>query len=443
MAASDDPPPPRSPSTRLIAPATRRGQGRRGVNPPVERASTLLSDRAGDMRDRAQGPLYGIEDLSAGAALKAALADLEGATDVWLTPSGLAAVTLPISALVRPGDQVICSDAAYGPTRRFLTGQMRNWGVETVFYPPDADAEAILGLITPATRLVVLEAPASLTFEMTDVPAVAAACRARGVLTLMDNTWGAGLAFQPLAHGVDVSVQALTKYVAGHSDVLAGSTAVRDADLARQIGAAHEQFGWRLPPDEAWLALRGLRTLPLRYAAQARSALRLAQWLQARPEVARVLYPPLPGSVGHALWKRDFTGAAGLFGLVMQGGSAEAAHALLDALELFGLGYSWGGFESLATHETPQLRYRQHSRVLEGELLRLHVGLEAPEDLIAPLMYASAALSFKVTPSFRIAAEGMVGTSSHDMVVRIGQQPAAHWGVPLASVAFRGEWVIR
>jgi len=385
MADSDDTTAPRAPSTRLIAPATRRGQGRRPVNPPIERASTMLNDRTRDMRDASLGPLYGIEDLSAGQALNAALADLEGATDVWLTPSGLACMTLPISALLKPGDQVLCSDAVYGPTRRFLSSHMAGWGVETVLYRPEASAEDILALATPATRLVILEAPASLTFEMQDVPAIAAACRARGILTLMDNTWAAGLGFQPLMHGVDISAQALTKYVSGHSDVVAGSTAVRDPALAKRIGDCHELYGWRLAPDEAWLTVRGLRTLPLRYEAQARAALQVAQWLQDRPEVARVLYPPLPGSGGHDLWARDFTGAAALFGVVMQGGSTRAAHAFLDALALFGLGYSWGGFESLATHETPQLAHRRHPPRLEGELLRLHIGLEAPEDLIADL----------------------------------------------------------
>ena len=377
--------------TRLIASATRRGQGRRAVNPPIERASTMLSDRVADMRNPDLGPLYGIEGLSAVQALKAELAGLEGATAVSLAPSGLASMTVAIQALVRPGDVVVCSDAAYGPTRRFLNRPMKAWGVETRFHPADADADGLLALIDARTRLVVLEAPASLTMEMIDVPAVAAACRARGVMTLMDNTWAAGLAFKPLDHGVDVSAQALTKYVSGHSDVLMGSMATRDPALGRRIADCHEDFGWHVSPDDAWLTLRGLRTLPLRYEAQARAALQVATWLQARPEVARVLYPALPGAADHDLWKRDFTGAASLLGVIMQGGSEAAAHAFLDALELFGLGYSWGGFESLITHETPQLAFRQHPPRLEGELLRLHIGLEAPEDLIADLDQGLAA----------------------------------------------------
>jgi cystathionine beta-lyase len=228
---------------------------------------------------------------------------------------------------------------------------------------------------------------------MLDVPALAAACRARGVLTVMDNTWAAGLAFKPLAHGVDVSVQALTKYAGGHSDLLMGSIAVADPTVGRPIFETVEDHGWRVSPDDAWLALRGLRTLPLRYAEQARSALRLAEWLQGRPEVAQVLYPPLPASPAHPLWSRDYTGAASLFGLVMKGGTEASAHALMSALELFGLGYSWGGFESLITHETGQLRNRNTPPALAGELLRLHVGLEDPDDLVADLERGLAAWS--------------------------------------------------
>ena len=239
--------------------------------------------------------------------------------------------------------------------------------------------------LTDRTRLLLIESPSSLTFEMLDVPALAAACRARGVLTVMDNTWAAGLAFRPLAHGIDVSVQAVTKYVAGHSDLLMGSIAVADRAVGRPIAETLEDLGWRVSPDDAWLALRGLRTLPLRYQEQARSARIVADWLCARPEVADILYPALPGDAGHALWCRDYTGAASIFGMVMQGGDEAAAHALMAALELFGLGYSWGGFESLITHDSDQLAGRNRPPALAGQLLRLHVGLEDPADLIADL----------------------------------------------------------
>ncbi|MBU3971472.1 MAG: PLP-dependent transferase, partial [Alphaproteobacteria bacterium] len=212
--------------TRLIASATRRGRGRRPVAPPVERASTLLNDAPGAMRDESQGPVYGIEDLSAARELRTLLAGLEGAADAWLVPPGLAAVTVPLTALLRPGDEVLTTDALYGPSRRFLRRHMGTRGVTTAFHAAAATTDGILAALTDRTRVLLIESPASLTFEMLDVPALAAACRARGVLTVMDNTWGAGLAFRPLAHGVDVSVQAVTKYVAGHSDLLMGSIAV-------------------------------------------------------------------------------------------------------------------------------------------------------------------------------------------------------------------------
>lgn len=383
----------RADRTRLIAGATRRGAGRRPVSPPVERASTLLNHSPVSMRDETLGPVYGIEDLSAARELRAAIAGLEGAADAWLVPSGLAAVTVPLLALLRPGDEVLVTDALYGPTRRFLNRWLAPRGVSTRFHPANASTDDVLAAITERTRVLLIESPASLSFELVDVPALAAGCSARRVLTVMDNTWAAGLAFRPLAHGVDVSVQALTKYAGGHSDLLMGSIAVADAGLGRQIAHTIEDHGWRVSPDDAWLALRGLRTLPLRYDEQARSALRVASWLQARPEVAEVLHPALPGGPGHDLWRRDYTGAASLFGVVMNGGDEAAAHALMDALQLFGLGYSWGGFESLITHETGQLASRQHPPKLHGELLRLHIGLEDPADLMADLETGLAAWS--------------------------------------------------
>lgn len=388
---------PYSDRTRLIAPATRRGLGRRPVNPPVERASTMLSDRAEAMRDDADGPVYGLDGGAAARHLRAALADLEGASDALLVPSGLAAVTVPLLALTRPGDEVLALDGVYGPTRRFLDRYQASRGVTTRYLPADTDADALIAALGERTRVVLLESPASLTFEMIDVRAAAAACQARGVRTIMDNTWAAGLAFKPLAHGVDVSVQALTKYVGGHSDILMGGIAATDRTCLRAVHDVIEDLGWHVSPDDAWLALRGLRTLPLRYAEQGRSGLIVAEWLQNRPEVSRVLYPPLPGAVGHDLWARDFSGAASLMGVVMKGGNSQAGRAFLDALSLFGLGYSWGGFESLITHETHQMAHRTHPPALEGELIRLHVGLEDPADLIADLERGLEAFSAALT----------------------------------------------
>jgi cystathionine beta-lyase len=294
-------------------------------------------------------------------------------------------VTLPLIALTRPGDTILTTDAVYGPVRRFLNRHLSERGVTTRYHAADATSAEIIEMIDGRTRLVLIESPASLTFEMVDVRAIAEAARARGVLTVIDNTWGAGLAFKPLAHGVDVSTQALTKYVGGHSDLMLGLTAARDPYVCRAIADSVEDLGLCVSPDDAWLALRGLRTLPLRYDEQARSALRVARWLEARPEVARVLYPPIPGDRGHELWRRNYSGAASLFGVIMKGGTSASAQALLDGLSFFGLGYSWGGFESLITFETPQMAWRDNPSVLEGPLLRLHIGLEDPADLIADL----------------------------------------------------------
>lgn len=378
---------PLSDRTRLIASATQRGHGRRPVNPPVERASTMLNDATASMRDDSLGPVYGLEGTGTARALRNALADLERASDVFLVPSGLAAITVPILALTRPGDEVITTDALYGPSRRFLTRHMAARGVTTRFHPAGASARHVADMITDRTRLILIESPASLTFEMLDVPALASAARARGVLTVMDNTWGAGLVFRPLAHGVDVSAQAVTKYVSGHSDLLMGSIAVDAPAVRSAVADTIEDMGWHVSPDDASLALRGLRTMTLRMAEQARSALTVAEWLQSRPEVSRVLYPPLPGSVGHDLWARDFSGASALMGVIMHGGSTASARAFLDRLNLFGLGYSWGGFESLITHETGQMDWRTERPELEGELIRLHIGLEDPVDLIEDLAF--------------------------------------------------------
>ena len=377
---------PLSDRTRLIAPATARGKGRRPVNPPIERASTMLSDDPAKMWDSSDGPVYGLEGTGAARALRSAIADLEGAAETWLVPSGLAAVTAPLTALLRPGDTVLATDGCYGPSRRFLTRWLGARGITARFHPAEATTDQIVDMIDDRTRLLLIESPTSLTFDMVDVSALAFACRARGVLTAMDNAWGAGLAFRPLAHGVDVSIHPLTKYVAGHSDLLMGAISVSDPEIGRAVAGTLEDLGWHVSPDDAWLALRGLRTLPVRYAEQEKSARAVIDWLEKQPEVSRVLWPALPPDPGHGLWKRDYSGAASLFGVVMTGGTTEQAHAMLKALNLFGLGYSWGGFESLITHETPQLRRRAHPPALEGELLRLHVGLEDPADLIADLL---------------------------------------------------------
>lgn len=376
--------------TRLIRSATRRGGPRRAVNPPIERATTLLNERAADLRDSALGPTYGIEGLGVHRALEEAIRELEGARHVFLVPTGLAAVTVAAQSVLRPGDGALVTDAAYGPTRRFFERELKRWNVETRFYPPADEAGAILGMADERTKLLHIESPGSVTFDMVDAPAVAEGAKAAGLVTLMDNTWAAAVFFKPLAHGIDLSVQALSKYAGGHSDVFLGSIATNDDRLARRIANLIEDAGWYVSPDDCWLVLRGMRTLPVRLAQHFDNAMQVATWLAGQPQVAEVLWPAVPSSPHHALWKRDYLGASGLMGVLLKGGNQASAEAFLDRMELFGLGYSWGGFESLATYETPQLARRVHAPPLSGPLLRLHVGLEAPEDLIADLERALA-----------------------------------------------------
>jgi cystathionine beta-lyase len=262
---------------------------------------------------------------------------------------------------------------------------LKRFGVGVTYYRQTLPAAEIMALATGKTRVIVLESPGSLSFEMQDVAAIAAAARGRGILTVMDNTWGAGLLFKPIAHGVDVSCQALTKYVGGHSDVFMGSAAARDAATLKLLDAAMHEVGWSVSPEDAYLMLRGLRTLPTRLKRHGESSVQVAAWLEGQAEVREVIHPALPGSRGHELWARDFSGACGLFGFVLEPAPEAAVEAFLDALTLFGLGFSWGGHESLAIHCDPQ---RRTGAVLDdygGPLLRLHVGLEDPDDLIDDL----------------------------------------------------------
>jgi len=371
--------------TRLIRSATRRPDRRRTVNPPIERGTTLLNARATDLRDETLGPVYGIDGGQVHLELRGLLAEMEGAHDTQIVPTGLAAVTLAVLALVRPGDEILVSDACYWPSRRFFQRTLARLNVTTRTHAPRASAAEIELLLTSRSRLILMESPGTATFEVQDVPAICAMAARRGVRTVVDNTWAAGLLFKPLTHGADVSVQALSKYVSGHSDVFGGAISSRTVEIARQVAITVEDLGVYVSPDDVWLMLRGLRTLPTRLAQHEIGARRIAEWLQGRSEVADVLWPALPSSPDHALWKRDFTGAASLMGLILNGGDRRAAEALLDALDLFGVGFSWGGFESLATYEDAQLGVRTDSPTLAGPLIRLHIGLEDPADLIADL----------------------------------------------------------
>ena len=375
-------------ATRLVQAGdsadARLGFAARSVNPPIQRASTVVLPDAASLYG-GDHPTYGRAGLGVQASLETALCELEGAAAVKLFSSGAAAITAALMTVLSAGDEVLVSAGAYAPTRRFCDGMLARFGVRTRYFAPSASAGEVLALIGGQTRAIYLESPASLTFELQDVPAIAAGARARGVLTLIDNTWGAGLLFKPLEHGVDLSIQALTKYVSGGSDVFMGSVAVDDPKLGERLLQTVWDTGWAVSPDDCYTVLRSLRTLPLRLARHGASALQVAHWLAIQPEVAQVLCPAIPGSSDHALWARDFSGTNGLFGLVLKPGPAHAADAFLDALQLFKLGFSWGGFESLAVSGDPQVRNLGRGWRADGALLRLHVGLEAPEDLIADL----------------------------------------------------------
>ncbi|HEV2366067.1 MAG TPA: cystathionine beta-lyase [Caulobacteraceae bacterium] len=377
-----------------------RGRGKGGglplprtVGPPIQRGTTVLMDSAKALYESKGKPTYGLGGLATHAALAEALAELEHARAVRLYSSGLAALTGAMSAVLEAGDEVLITDAVYRPTRRFADHVLKRQGVSARYYAPRASAEEILAEAGRSCRLIVLESPGSLTFELQDVAAIAAAARARGILTLMDNTWAAGLLFRPLDHGVDISVQALTKYIGGHSDVFLGSAATREPKLDRLLAETIRDFGWGVAAEDAYLGLRGLRTLETRLARHGESALTVARWLAGRPEVREVLFPPLPGAADHDLWRRDFTGAAGLMGVVLRPRPQAAVFAFLDALEVFGLGFSWGGFESLAIWADPQFDCRLHPPGFAGPVIRLAIGLEPVDTLLADLDRGFGALN--------------------------------------------------
>ncbi|SMF05171.1 cystathionine beta-lyase [Tistlia consotensis] len=363
--------------------------GGRAINPPVVRASTIVFDSLADWAAAAPRRMepdfvqYGRFGTPTHFALNDAIAKLEGAHAALCLPSGLAAIVVTYLAFLGPGDHALVADTVYAPNRNTCTGLLARIGVETTFYDPSVGA-GIAELIRPNTKLIFLEAPGSLTFEMQDVPAIAEAARARGVVTAIDNTWATPLYFRPLEVGVDVSLMAGTKYVVGHSDAMLGTLATTEAHYERIKKTSHE-LGYAVGPDDAWLALRGLRTLSVRLARHHESGLEVARWLAARPEVARVFHPALPGDPGHALWKRDFSGACGLFGFELKPVSEAAVAALVDGLELFGLGASWGGYESLVLPAHPEKLRTAVPWDGKGPILRLHVGLEDPGDLIADL----------------------------------------------------------
>ncbi len=353
------------------------------VNTPVYRASTILFERVADLERAARGEFpglaYGLHGLPTVTDFQDAIAALEGGDAALAVPSGLTATTFPLLAHLRTGDHLLVTDAVYGPTRRFCDNHLRRLGVDVSYYDPLVGA-GIAALFTARTRMVFLESPGSLSFEVQDVPAIAAAARGHGALSILDNTWATPLGFRAFDHGVDMSVHAATKYIGGHSDVLLGAIVARRSAF-EPLHRLWTDMGVAASPDDCFLALRGLRTLAVRLVRHQESAFAIAAWLHARPEVAQVLYPALPEAPGHALWKRDFTAASGLFGVVLRPVDKSRVDAMLDGMRLFGMGWSWGGFESLIIPTDPA-RGRSAARFASaGPCLRLHIGLEDPEDL--------------------------------------------------------------
>jgi cystathionine beta-lyase len=363
------------------------------VNPPVYHASTVLYPSAEDyVAHRAQYQ-YGRRGTPTTEALELAVQELEGpqCAHVALLPSGLAAISAALLSVVNAGDHMLVTDSAYGPTRSFCDRILTRLGISITYYDPLVGG-AIGELMQPNTRVVYLESPGSLSFEMQDIAAMTVAAHAKGALALMDNTWASPLYFRPLEHGVDLAIQAGTKYIGGHSDVMLGTVSA-NSKTAASLKDTVRYSGWCVGPDDVYLGLRGLRTLAIRLDRHFQSGLAVARWLEQRPEVLRLLHPALPSHPGHALWKRDFNGACGLFSIVLKPVPQHAVYAFLDALELFGIGASWGGYESLAIPFDCAPVRTATRWAPGGPGVRFHIGLEAVEDLLADLEQAFAALA--------------------------------------------------
>jgi cystathionine beta-lyase len=376
------------PATRLVT-GGRREQWTQGiVNPPVWRASTILYDSVADLKARQKDThhrlYYGRRGTPTQWSLAEALTELEpGAEATLLYPSGVAAVATALLSVLKPGDELLMVDSAYEPTRLMCEGLLKRFGVTTRYYDPLIGG-GIADLFGENTRAVFMESPGSLTFEVQDVPAICAAARGKGIVTLLDNTWATPLYFRAIEKGVDLSILACTKYVVGHSDAMLGSVTAAPGAWAKLRQTSY-QLGQTASADDAWLGSRGLRTMGVRLGQHQANGLAVANWLAEQPEVARVIHPALAGCPGHDIWQRDFSGASGLFGFVLNGGDDGARAVLIDGLELFGIGFSWGGFESLVIPADPQALRSATRWSAEGPLVRLHVGLEDPADLIADL----------------------------------------------------------
>jgi cystathionine beta-lyase len=378
--------------TRLVKAGRRKEWTQRIVSPPVWHASTILFDTVAEMeaaRPEFAQFQYGRNGTPTYWTLAEALTELEpGAGATRLFPSGSAAVATALLTVLQAGDELLMVDSAYAPTRMLCDGLLKRYGVTTIYYDPLVGS-GIEALIGERTRAIFLESPGSLTIEVQDVPGICRVARERGVLTLIDNTWATPLLFPAIERGCDISILACTKYVAGHSDLMMGSVTVRP-ELVRRLDLTSRSLGQTAAPDDAWLALRGLRTLGVRMKRHEASGLAIARWLGEQPQVARVLHPALPDCPGHEYWRRDFKGASGLFSFILKGGDAAARDRLIESLDHFGIGYSWGGFESLAVPADPGKARTATRWQAEGPAVRLSIGLEDPEDLIADLARALA-----------------------------------------------------
>jgi len=369
--------------TRLAHAGRDRTRSEGAVNPPVHRATTLLIDDADDLYG---GPnkTYGLDGMAVQDALREALIAIEGGVSATLTPSGLAACTLALMSVAKAGGELLITDALYAPTRRFCETTLKRFGVTTRYIDPRVGA-GIADLISDRTCGVFLESPGTHTFEVMDTPAIAAAARAHSVPVILDNTWSAGVYFKPFEHGVDISVQALTKYQSGHADTFVGAVLAGSSEWAERVSATNRQLGLFASPDDCYLLLRGLRTLGVRLDRQSASALNIAQWLETRPEIARVIHPALPSHPDHLIWKRDFSGASGVFSCQLKPVAPERVKAMLESLSIFAMGFSWGGYESLIVPSGKDIRRVVTKAPTDGALLRLSIGLEHPDDLIADL----------------------------------------------------------
>lgn len=369
------------------------------VNTPVYRSSTILFPSQEAYHDAENGIVYyetdnftsspdysyGTSGTPTSFALRQALADLDGVKYALVHPSGLAAITITLMALLQAGDHILVTDSVYGPTRRFCKQELKRFGVETTYYDPMIGKD-IESLIKPNTKLIVTEAPGSLTFEVQDIPAITKVAKAHEIITLMDNSWATPFFFNPFKHGIDISIQAGTKYINGHSDVLMGVVTTDNEFLFGKLIATYRHYGACPSPDDCYLASRGLRTLSVRLKQHEANAMELATWLKSHPNVTKILHPAFEDCPGHEFWKRDFTGATGLFSMVLDRHYNDSeVSAFINGLELFGIGASWGGYESLLIHITPSYVRTATKWSEPNTVLRVYTGLEDVEDLKADL----------------------------------------------------------